>query len=163
MEGMIGDILGVGISGVAGGALGVLGAGLKVFGEYFRQKQLLAQQAQQYAHELALLDKQILVKNAETESEDRVAGAALRGQSYGVFTDTSDVHQVVANILALTRVAILIVLWILVAWIFYRLTQSGGIPYVDSKAMIKEIVMTVVFCASSATLWWYGDRPARKA
>jgi hypothetical protein len=67
-------------------------------------------------------------------------------------TVPSNVSQWTANIITLFRPAITLLLLILVAIVFFRVTAS------DQADMIDQIQ----FCAFNCIGWWFGDRMARK-
>ena len=55
-------------------------------------------------------------------------------------------------------------LWFLAGWVFYRVvTAAEGVlrevlTAEDIAALIRYMVFSVFFCASTATVWWFGDR-----
>ncbi len=156
------DILGFGLNAASGGLLGLIGSFVKVGASFLQEKQKLRELEVKNKHELDLYDKQIVLKGAERESEAQIADAQARMESYSVFTETKNVYKWVASVLSLTRVALTLGLWGLTGYLFFIIVNTGGIPYVDSAVMIKEIVNGVVFCAATATTWWFGDRPPQK-
>jgi len=54
------------------------------------------------------------------------------------------------NIRALVRPVLTLLLWLLVAAIFFNLEAVD-----DEKGLIVE---TVIYAATTATVWWFGDR-----
>lgn len=64
----------------------------------------------------------------------------------------SNVSQWTANIITLFRPAITLLLLILVAIVFFRVTASEQADMIDQ----------IQFCAFNCIGWWFGDRMARK-
>lgn len=153
-------------SALSGGLLGVLGAGMKVVGEYFANKQKMEMQRIANDHEIALIDKQSQMKVIEGEIEARIvrdkADGDIKSKSYEVYTDLSNVYKWVASVIALNRVILTWLLWMLTAWIAYKVMDMRGTSIIDGKDVMAQIVNNVTFCAAAATTWWFGDRPPQK-
>lgn len=64
----------------------------------------------------------------------------------------SNVSQWTANIITLFRPAITLLLLVLVAIVFFRVTASEQADMIDQ----------IQFCAFNCIGWWFGDRMARK-
>lgn len=153
-------------SALSGGLLGVVGASLKVVGEYYSNKQKMEMQKISNDHEIALIDKQSQMKVIEGEIEARIvrdkADGDIKSKSYEVYTDLRNVYKWVASVIALNRVILTWLLWILTAWIAYKVMDIRGTSIIDGKDVMAQIVNNVTFCAAAATTWWFGDRPLQK-
>jgi hypothetical protein len=143
------DIL---MSILGGGATGLLGT---VFGQVMG----LVDKAQErkFILQKHRLDAEIRTK--ETESAQAIAevnasSQALSG-SYGHDSSFGPTSVWVSNIRSLVRPMLTLLLWLVVTLIWYSV--------VPSEATLREqIIGTVLYCATAATLWWFGSRDTRK-
>jgi len=94
---------------------------------------------------LEMLKLQGEMKADEAENEMRIA-------SYGHDTGIGTASLFVINILRLVRPVLTFALIFLMGLLYFQ-ADAGG------KATIEA---SVIFMASSATLWWFGDRALRK-
>lgn len=154
------------LNAFSGGALGLVGTGLSLVKSFVDAKNKQAEMKLEFDHELALLDKQSQLKVVEAESEMKVtqsaADAAIKSKSYEVFVDTSNVYKWAATTIALMRPFITIMLWMMTAWIAWDVTHMRGATIIDGRDLMADIVNNVTFCASAATLWWFGERAQQK-
>ena len=80
-----------------------------------------------------------------------------------------DVHTWVNDLRALFRPVLTVGLWVLAGWVFWEVvsgTLTQWMREADIADVIRYCVHTVFFSASTATVWWFGDRaltpPERK-
>ena len=137
---------------LSGGITGLLGSVLAKGIGLFEAWQRRQEKALEFEHELKLLDRQAALRQAESESALRIgeaeASARLRQASYQA-DDGGSSYPWVAAVLRLVRPALTLMLIGLVGLIF---TATGD------DAQRREILSGVVYMASSAVLWWFGDR-----
>ncbi|TAE81882.1 MAG: hypothetical protein EAZ74_04075 [Alphaproteobacteria bacterium] len=137
--------------------VGVLAGGL---GSWVSKIIGLYEKKQDYEHELKLHELQMRVRQHETERELAIAEthaySAMRAASYSHDSATSTTSQWVNNVLRLVR-PLLTLLLILLVWAIW-------ITLADENTHIRtQIVEGVLFMASAAFAWWFGDRaPAIK-
>ena len=137
---------------LSGGITGLLGSiltkGIGLFEAYQKRQDMKLQ----FAQELELLDRQAKIRATETEGEAMVAreeaSANIRMASYQM-DDGGASYPWVAAVLRLVRPALTLVLVALVT-IIYTTNHDLG-----SRA---ELQAAVIYMASSAVLWWFGDR-----
>ncbi|MEQ8346897.1 MAG: hypothetical protein RIB84_15725 [Sneathiellaceae bacterium] len=145
-------------SALFGGATGLLGTLVgKIFGWLElreRRRSMLIEQA----HELALFDRQAALRQTEMESERALAETAAwqagRTASYRHDIAAGETYRWVAAIIRLTRPALTLLLLGLTGLVFLRVADLG---------IQAEIVNQIVFLASMAVAWWFGDRAPRQA
>lgn len=157
--------IGAAFSVASGGIFGVLGSLVGAVSKYYQTKQEREWQKEKWKHEKDLLALQMQAKSAETEQELAIVAqtGSWTGLSESHKSDQSigPVSQWVNNIRSLFRPFLTIALWGLAGWIFYHVAIGSlktWITQMEIKEIIKYMVYTVFFCASSATMWWFGDR-----
>lgn len=148
-----------------GGATGLLGTLFsRVFDVWDRA------QERKFIIEKYRLDAELRAK--ETESEERMAesqsAAEMISASYLHDSSAGTGSPWVVNILRLVRPALTLMLWVLVAFIWVSIMkdieQAKDLPWLAEKSQVlkEQIVGSVVYCATAATLWWFGTRDMRK-
>ena len=159
------EVIGTVVSGLFGSALGGGGIGLlgtlvgKVFGWLeVREKTKLA--AVQNAHELALVDRQATMKQAEMESELMIAtlsaDTAVRTAAYDHDASYGETPRWCSAVLRLVRPSLTIGLLSFTAWIYSRADRAGDL---DTIQMLAE---EAVFMTSLAITFWFGSRPMNR-
>lgn len=132
--------------------LGVLSGGL---GSWVSKGIGYFEKRQDFQHELKLLEMQMATKKAETESELLIAEEAsistLRQASYTHDSDSGKVSRWVSNTLRLTRPVLTIFLIVLVGCIWFTVGN-------EDASVKLQIIEGVLYMASAALAWWFGDR-----
>lgn len=102
---------------------------------------------------------------AETEQELAIVSqeGAWEGLRASHQTDQSikKVHVWVNDIRALFRPFLTLVLWLIAAWIFWLVIGGALVEWLkesDITDIVRYMIFSVFFSASTATVWWYGDR-----
>ena len=138
---------------LTGGATGLIGSLLSKGIGLFEATQKRKDRALEYEQELKLLDRQAALRKAETESELAIADAettaSLREASYRHDSSLGNPHRWVVDVLRLVRPALTLFLLVTV-FVIYTTTNDLEI--------MAGIVDSVLFMASSAVTWWFGDR-----
>ena len=146
-------ILGAITSVLTGGATGLIGSLLSKGIGIFEAQQKRKDKQMDFEHELKLLDKQAALRTAETENELAIANAetaaSLREASYAHDSSMGKPSKFVVNILRLVRPALTLFLLALVGGIYFTTEDLG---------LAAGIIESVLFMASSAVTWWFGDR-----
>jgi len=148
----------------SGGIFGILGAGIgQVFKLYQRKQDRIDEQSKR-DHAIALYKLNMQAKAQETEQELAIVSqaGAWAGLKESIDADARiPVTGKAATIKALFRPFITTALWCLAGWVFYEVVSGElRVWFVETeiKEIIKYMVYSVFFTASSATLWWFGDR-----
>jgi hypothetical protein len=140
-------------SALTGGGVGLLGSLLSKGIGLFEASQKRKDRELDYAHELKLLEKQSELRTAETENELAIANAetaaSLREASYAHDSSMGRPHRWVVDVLRLVRPFLTAFLLALVGGIYFS---------TDDFAMKAGVIESVLFMASSAVTWWFGDR-----
>lgn len=135
-----------------GGATGLFGS---MFHRVF--KYVEKRQDNKFILEKYKLDAQIRAQ--ETEREAEIAETTYQYEalmaSYTHDTRTGIASKWVINILRLIRPTITLLLWGLVAMIWIS-------PQNQSTDFQAQVISTVMYCATAATLWWFGSRESKK-
>jgi hypothetical protein len=149
-----------------GGATGLLGTFFSRIFDFVEKGQ-----ERKFVLEKYRLDAELRAK--EMESEERIAEAKGYADTLSAsYLHDSNMGQAslwVINILRLVRPVITLWLWLLVAMIWFSIMmdieRANGLPWlIEKSAILKEqIVGSVVYCATAATLWWFGTRDMRKS
>ena len=89
-------------------------------------------------------------------ARDDVAKVA-KAQSYRLQIAAGPVSQWVNNVHSLFRLALTVFLWIVVGMLL-----DGGLAGIvearDAIALVDYAIRSAIFAASSAIVWWFGDR-----
>ncbi len=137
----------------SGGLLGVIGSFInKGFNVYDNIQTAKAQEIAN-THELALYEAQAKLKVIEEENQlmiaNNTANAELRSASYDLNFDSTNGNPKVTDFLRLVRPILTFILISLVGVIW---------AFTGDKSLNQELVDSILFCASSAITWWFGDR-----
>lgn len=169
------DIADLGISAASGGLFGVAGtiAG-RVVG-LFEMRERRRDQALAFEHEtrrwkqehdMHLLHMQ--GRREETQSELALANVtgswSALGASYTAEAGVGDSYKWVQAVRALVRPGLTLGLWCVVVLIFFQTTgaQAVWLASADRAEVLAYLIDSVVFAATAATLWWFGDRPLQR-
>jgi len=161
----IGSIISGALTVGSGGIFGLFGSAIGVVAKYFQEKQRQNWEVQKWGHETKMLELNMKAKAQETEQE--LAIVAQEGSWKGLeasieaAASMKPVHPITNDIKCLFRPFLTTVLWILAGWVFYKIYSGdlkGWITKADALSLIKYMVHTVFFAASTATVWWFGDR-----
>ena len=168
----LGEVLGIGASAASGGLLGLLGSLTGGIVKHFRSKQEMKARAQDYEHELKLLEMQ----HAQASREDlhEVDLMETQGSYTGLQASIEAEAQItgvskwVNNIRSLTRPTLTFSLVALVSWMFITFMnaiqtgQGNALTELLGQGAVVEIltyiVYSCVFSATTAVVWWFGDR-----
>jgi len=143
------SILGLGLDAAAGGVFGLLGTGLGRVMQFFEKKEDRKQERAKWEHELKLHELNQRARLQESEIE--LAITAEKGSWEGLTSSQTAASSIgkgskwVVNTMHMVRPTLTLALWLLVGMIFI-VTKD------------ESIVGQVLFAASAATLWWFGDR-----
>ena len=133
---------------LTGGATGIIGT---VIGKAFSfvdswQKEKAADKEHTRSIELYKLQSE------ELEGQMQVAEISLRAASYAHDQSAGVASPWAVNVLRMVRPVITGGLILLVGIIYFR---------TDDLLQQNVIIQSVIYMASSATLWWFGDRALR--
>ena len=147
------DVIG---SVMTGGATGILGSVLgKLFNfadVYIEEKK--AKGEHERTMEMHRLQSELRADELENERaivEEQSAGAA-RGAAYSMMSGVEVPYPWVAAILRLIR-PVLTIMLVAIVWYIYASS--------DDIAQQETIIQSVIFMASTAVLFWFGDRAMR--
>ncbi len=164
-DGSVLEILGMGASVASGGIFGVIGSVIGTAGKYFQERQKQSFKEKEWEYETKMLKLQMDAKAQETEQE--IALVAQEGSwsglraSHEAAAKIGPTHKWVNDVKSLFRPFLTISLWIISGWIFWQIGKGGLNEWFaegESDELIKYMVYTVFFSASTATMWWFGDR-----
>ncbi len=159
------------VTGLAGG--GLFGALLGVGSKYLQERQRQEWQEKVWNHEKELLELQSKARASETESELKIVREAgswqakresMKGEQTMILS--GQLPPAVIGIRSLWRPTLTLLLILLVLWVWISLIallrgESNALSFLSPKAVVdllSYIVYSVVFAASTAALWWFGDR-----
>jgi hypothetical protein len=156
--GILGHLLGCGISASAGGVFGLVGnLATKTF-TYLESKQSFLVKQSEWAHETELLNLQSQWRQPETEAEPPLAlTASWSGLLSSVAAEGAlpASYKWVEAARALVRPLLTLGLSAVLAAAFFSMAPSD--------AARAYVIDSLVFAAVTAIVWWFGDRaPARK-
>ncbi len=156
--GILGHLLGCGISAGAGGIFGLIGnLATKTFG-YLESKQSFAAKQAEWTHETELLKLQSQWRQPETESAPPLA---LTSSWSGLLSSVAaegalpSSYKWVNAARALVRPLLTLGLSAVLAAAFFSMAPDD-----TARAYVID---SLVFAAVTAIVWWFGDRaPPRK-
>lgn len=161
----LGSLLGGAVSVASGGIFGVLGSVIGVGAKWLQERQRQKWEEKKWSHEIALQELNMQARAQETEQELAIVSqeGSWQGLSESVRADAAvqNTHKWVNDVRALFRLILTAGLWILAAVVFYKIVGGSLTEWIDrqtSTELVRYMVYTVFFCASSATMWWFGDR-----
>ncbi len=168
------DLAQLGLSAAGGGLFGVAGTVLgRVVGLFEmrerRRDQALAfeHETRRWAQEQEMQRLQNAARRDETESELALAQAAgawsALGASYAAEAAIGPSYRWVEAVRGLVRPVLTVGLWCAVVSIFFRTAsdQARWLAEAERAETVAYLIDSVVFAATAATLWWFGDRPQR--
>jgi hypothetical protein len=145
-----------------GGATGLLGT-------LFSQIASFVDKAQERKFILEKYRLDVEIRSKEMESAEQVAEikaySDMLTASYLHDTSIGQGSQWVINFLRLVRPLLTILLWVMVGCIWISVVHTGEtLPWLAEKSMTvqEQIIGTVLYSATAATLWWFGTRPVEK-
>ena len=146
------------LAGLAGSLLG------RVFGIFEakakrKDKELdYAQELKRWGHEKELLNLQMRAKQEETEHAIQLAATsgsyAGLAESIKAEGAIDGAYRWVTSILKLFRPLITVGLWLILAVLIRERYVTGQV--------LDDTIRDIVFCAVTATTWWFGDRAPRR-
>ena len=161
----LGTILGGVASVASGGIFGVIGSIIGVGAKYLQERQRQKWEEKKWSHEVELQKLNMQARAEETEQELAIVSqqGSWAGLSESIRADASvqNTHVWVNDARALFRLVLTTLLWVLAAIVFFKVIGGTLKDWIDKQAtadLVKYMVYTVFFCASSATMWWFGDR-----
>lgn len=181
---MLDAILGFGMSVLTGGATGLIGTGLSLIGDHFKRKQDLEMKKLDNDHEMAVMSKEwdgrrdiaLTEADAAKDVQDGKAFAASYGLEPKRYLDIpgsemSGFTKILLGFIDFWRGLIrpamttyLVVIVTLMYFEFLAMMEMKGIT-IDDKTVIGivvHIVNSIVYLATTTTLWWFGTRNKNK-
>jgi hypothetical protein len=157
------DLLGIGASAASGGVFGLLGAIGGQVSKYFQEKQRQAWEEKKWDREERMIELQMKSRREETEQELAIvqqqgSWSGLKA-SYSAVTDQPS-YKWVAAAKSLFRLFLTTLLWLMAGITFYLVVTAGKAYFngAELKELVRYMVYTIFFSASTAGMWWFGDR-----
>lgn len=167
----LGDLLGGVASVASGGIFGLIGSAVGVVAKYFQKRQEFSQEKERRAWDREDFKLQMQFSAQETEQEVAIASAqgAWSGLSESIRADAAVVpHGWAAAIRSMFRPFLTTLLVALSAWIIWFMWRGvvegdrNGLAMFftpeEMAGMIRYAVYSLLFSASTAVVWWFGDR-----
>lgn len=158
------DLIGIGATAASGGLLGLLGNGVSQWFKMKHEKQRHEFKMQEWEREERLMALEMQRQRAEDEHElDLIAQQGSytgMAASYEAEKNYGEVSLWANNFRALFRYFFAIAVWVLAALLFWRLTGDGVavLSAAEQVEIVRYMVYTTFFTASTAAMWLYGDR-----
>lgn len=151
------DLLSTGASVASGGIFGLLGSAVGAWTKAKMEDKRQAWEQKKWAYEADMLKLQMQARTEETEHELAIVSQAGSWKgleaSYGA-ANTGATHMWVNDIKSLFRPFLTLSLWVLA----YLLVTDESLLLQSEDELIKYMVYSTFFAASTATMWWFGDR-----
>jgi len=165
MDAILG-LLGAGASVASGGIFGFAGA---IFSSWQKGKQMkleMAERGQDRVHE-----KEMFRLNMEAKSQEGSWSAMTATHEADAAIAQQENYKWVRAIKTLFRPALTAGLWVAVGWQLTLILSGALTTYVDAAIskqaifsptdiveLVRYIVYSTVFSATTATTWWFGER-----
>ncbi|MEJ1355733.1 MAG: hypothetical protein RPU39_13730 [Candidatus Sedimenticola sp. (ex Thyasira tokunagai)] len=159
------DALGVGASVASGGLFGLIGS---AFGAWMKAKERAlkaVEQEKQRSHERDMFKLQ-LEANSQAGAWDGLS-ASLQAAAAA----SQNNYRWVLAIKSLFRPFITLFLWGAVGWLMQAIVMGDMTQYIklassattvfslaEIQSLVKYVVYSTVFSATTATTWWFGER-----
>ena len=160
------EILGLGATAASGGLFGVLGAAFGAFMKLKERKQKAIEQQEQREHDIKMMELQMEAVSQgaswDTMETSHQSEIALNGQEN---------YKWVIAIKSLFRPFLTVFLWLAVAvqmslvlsgtlteYLSVGLTSQTLFTAQELVSLVKYVVYSTVFSATTATTWWFGER-----
>lgn len=164
---VISTVLGTGAAAASGGVFGLFGSIIGAWTKMKKAKQEHEFQRDKWAYETDLLKLQMQAK--QEENEQAIALASSKGSwasleaSVEMDRRAGESYKWVNAVKDLFRPVLTVGLFVLVYLIFTDLVKPGGVLEAmlapeQRLAIVKYIVYSIVFAATTAGVWWFGDR-----
>jgi hypothetical protein len=170
MDGL-GDILGLAGSVASGGLFGLIGSGISSAFKYFQRKQEFKEQLVLREEDRKDFKQQMEYSAQETEQE--IAIASAQGAWNGLNTSLDAASSIKgkdwsSQLLRLFRPFLTTLLVAMSGYIIWMVWQAAinakenGLTLLFTVGELKEIlqycIYSIIFSASTAVVWWFGDR-----
>lgn len=150
------DIAGLAASAAGGGLFGLVGTVIGRIAGVVEARQAQAHERARWAHEGEMQKLRLEANAAGREADLRTteAAGAWAGFSASMAAEAAigESYRWVNAVRALTRPVLTILLWAIRGAVFFGADAAGR----------EGVVDTATFAATAATLWWFGDRGARR-
>ena len=152
------DLLG---SAISVGSGGLLGGVASLVGSWLKSRQL--REDREWQLERMTRMAELGIREADTEGKWQGLVASLEAEA----SLPTNVHPLVAGIKSLFRPMLTTGLWVLAAWTFNEVLTAMVTPdhplanvfsVQEMKDIIRYMIYTIFFTASTSAAWWFGDR-----
>jgi len=164
---IISTILGTGAAAAGGGIFGLLGSAVGAWMKMRQARQEHEFQKDKWAYETEL--QKLNMQAKQEENEQAIALASSQGSwaalqsSVAMERKAGESYRWVNAIKDLFRPVLTLGLFIMVYLIFRDIISGAGViktilDQTETINIVKYIVYSVVFSATTAGVWWFGDR-----
>ena len=162
-----GSIVGTVLAAGTGGATGLLASILGVWVKKRQATEDRANKALDYEHEITLYELQMQDKSLEAQVNLDTTNA--QGSWNGLNTSIQAsmgigvTSQWVTDVKSLFRPTLTLILWIIAFILFHTIstidfTNNQVFSSTEMVELYRYMIYSVFYAASTATLWWFGDR-----
>lgn len=149
----------------SGGVFGLIGSVTGYVSKYLQKRQDQKFELKKLEFEERLYKLNMQAKAEETENELKILEqkGSWGGLSDSLKTDSKlkPVSGWARDCKSLFRPVLTVLLWVIASWVFYKIIQDKVFDPLQTKELIKYMVHSIFFAASTATVWWFGDRSLR--
>jgi len=162
---------------VGGGATGLLGSAISVWGE-FKKNQLLFDHQQKMKDldtKAMRMEAELELKKVETEGEISMAIEETRAMANSYEHDKATYYKgelgkfgralmvfvdFFRGMIRPSMTTYLVVLTTMIFWEVQDLVNGleGGITNTQAMALLQQIIMVILYITATVVLWWFGTR-----
>ena len=168
----LGEIGGLFANVASGGLFGLIGSIIGVGAKYLQERQRQAWAEREMTHELRLLDLEMQRTTAETEQELAIVSQAgawegvrstVAADAAGLAASPSWVNAIRSLFRPVLTGGLVVIVWLIWSDLMAAIeTGDGNLLVLFTEAEIKDvlryIIQAVVFAATTAVVWWFGER-----
>lgn len=164
---ILSTILGTGAAAAGGGIFGLLGSAVSAWMKMRQAKQQHEFEKDKWAYETEL--QKLNMQAKQEENEQAIALASSQGSwaslqaSVAMERKAGESYKWVNAVKDLFRPLLTAGLFVLTYLVFVDIVRPGGVLQTmlapgELIDLVKYIVYSVVFAATTAGVWWFGDR-----
>jgi len=159
---IIAELATVGLAATSGGLLGFAGSAFNRVAGFFENRQAFRQEQEKWKNDILLREHEVVLydlnqKARAQETEQELEIITRQGSRDGLIISMKneamaarhDASKWVVNTLRLVRPVLTLFLLIMTGWIFKQ---------IGDETIRAEVMSAIIFAASTAVFWWFGDR-----
>lgn len=150
------DFVGLGASVASGGLFGLLGSVIGVGAKWLQRREARIQAREEHQMRIETMKVQM-----EITAQQGSWNGLTASQQAETAINSQPTYKWVVAAKSLFRPVLTLTLWAIAAYLFIRIVDGSLKEWFDAKEvqdLVRYMIYTTFFAASTATVWWFGDR-----